>query len=98
MCNDNLPFKDSLIVSLLYAAATKYKYGNSTASEEKVVNFYVFINTYNPTFTQAVLANLQGPSDFWIRRLNAMDKNEYIVDSGNNLDKIVSRMHVTISL
>ena len=43
------------------------------ATEEKVVNFYKYINSYNPKATQIVVANLHGPGDRWIRILNSLD-------------------------
>ena len=63
ICKDNPKFKDSLIVSLLHAAVAKHMYGSNAASEEKVVNFYRYIHTYNPKVAQVVSANLHGPSE-----------------------------------
>ena len=98
LCNDNPKFKDSLIVALFRAAIAKNKYDHNAATEGKVMNFYRFINTYNPKLSQVVSGNLHGPSDRWIRKLNPLDKNECIIDSGNDLDKIVSRMEAAISI
>ena len=98
LCKDNPKFKDSLIVALFRAAIAKNINGNNAATEEKVVNFYRFINTYNPKLSQVVEGNLHNPSDRWIRRLNALDKSECIIDSGKDLNKIVSRMEAAISI
>ena len=88
ICKDNPKFKDSLIVSLLHAAVAKHMYGSNAVSEEKVINFYRYIHTYNPKVAQVISANLHGPSDRWIRRLNSLDKSECIVDSGDNGERL----------
>ena len=98
LCKDNPKFKDSLIVALFRAAIAKNKNGHNAATEEKVVNFYRFINTYNPKLSQVVAGNLHGPSDRLIRRLNASGKDECIVDNGKDLNKIVNRMEAAISI
>ena len=98
LCNNNPKFNDSVIVALFRAVIAKNKHRHNVAIEEKVVNFYRFINTHNPKLSQVVSGNLHGPSDRWIRKLNGLDKNECIIDSGNDLYMIVSREEAAISI
>ena len=75
----------------LSPSLAKNNNGIRTTSEEEVVNFYVFINSYIPKLNQVMSDNLQGLSDIWKRRLNYMGKSDYIINSMINLGKIVSR-------
>ena len=70
----------------------------NAATEEKVVNFYRFMHTYNPKLYQVVSGNLNGPSDQWIRKLNAADTYDCIIETGDYLEKIVGRMEAAINI
>ena len=98
LCKDNPEFQHSLIVGLFRAAVVKQMNGMNAATEEKVVNFYRFMHTYNPKLSQVVSGNLNGPSDRWIRKLNAADTYECIIETGDYLEKIVGRMEAAINI
>ena len=63
LCDDNPKFIDSLIIVLFRAAIANNKHDHNAATEDKVVNFYRFVNTYNPKLYQVVSGNLRGPSE-----------------------------------
>ena len=43
-----------------------------------------------------VSANMQGPSDRWLRALEAEEQQDIIIDSGKNGEKVRERMVVTL--
>mmetsp|Transcript_16974 Transcript_16974/g.27420 ORF Transcript_16974/g.27420 Transcript_16974/m.27420 type:complete len:102 (-) Transcript_16974:238-543(-) len=55
-------FQDSLLVSLMKAAVTTLLHGSNAATEEKVINFYRFLQTYSPNTARIVSRNTFIPS------------------------------------
>ena len=60
--------------------------------EEKLTNFYRFLNTYDKQATQVLSANLGGPSERWLRRLDAKDRDECYLDEGEKGILVQRRM------
>ena len=65
-------FRDSLIVSLLKASINRTMGNGSELFDEKVINFYRFVQTFSPR------ANLRGPGECWVRRLNNSEVQDCI--------------------
>ena len=78
----NPKFSDSLIVALMKAAATKVLHGSNAATEEKVLNFHRYLQTYNPAAARVLSANLSGPSARWLRQVNSREKSASILECG----------------
>jgi len=87
---DNKNFRESLVVGLLRAAVNRTQGSKCAAMEEKVINFYRFVSTWSPMAAQVMSANLQGPGKRWLRKLNARDRTDCILDGGH--DAVVLRM------
>ena len=85
-------FSSSLSVAILRGAVTKAKHGSNTQMEEKLTNFYRFLNTYDKQATQVLSANLGGPSERWLRRLDAKDRDECYLDEGEKGVLVQRRM------
>ena len=79
----NPDFSSSLSVAILRGAMTK---------AEKLTNFYRFRNTYDKQATQVLSANLGGPSERWLRRLDAKDRDECYLDEGEKGVLVQRRM------
>jgi len=91
-CKKNPNFQSSLVVAMLKAAAAKELHGNNAATEEKVVNFFRFIQTYDAKAAQVLSANLSGPSARWMKKLNARDRDACILECGEDNEKVSSWM------
>eukprot|EP00957_Ditylum_brightwellii_P021557 1625337-Ditylum_brightwellii.AAC.1 len=76
LCKKNPKLQCSLIVALLKATMAKEKYGSNAKSEEMVVNFYRCVHTYDPNAAAVLSANLCGPSEHWLKTLNAREQKE----------------------
>ena len=87
LCKRNPSFRSSLSVALFKAAVVKAKYGKNASLEEKVTNFYPFVRTYGKRAAVALSANLGGPGDRWMRRLDAQQRQPCILDSGEGVTK-----------
>ena len=96
LCEKNPKFQSSLTVALFKAAMAKEKFGSNARTEEKVVNFYRFIQTYDPKAAAALSANLGGPSMRWMQELNARDRVECILECGKDGKKVTDRMVAAI--
>ena len=96
LCEKNPKFQSSLIVALLKAAMAKEKTGSNAKTDEKVVNFYRFIKTYDPKAAAVLSANLGGPSMRWMQELNARDREECILACGKDGEKVTERMVAAI--
>ena len=92
LCKANPKFQSSLIVALFKAAVAKEKWGKNDKTEERVTNFFRFINTYDPKAAEVVSANLGGPGKRWMRILNAREREHTILASGKCNDKVVAIM------
>ena len=85
-------FSDSVIVALMKAAVAKTLHGSNTKAEEKVINFYRFLQTYNPKTFEVVSANLNGPSARWLRKVNSHDRTGSILECGESNSAVVQRV------
>ena len=63
---NNPKFSDSLIVALVKAAATNVLHGSNATTEEKVLDFHRYLQTYNPAAAQILSADLSVPSTRWL--------------------------------
>ena len=88
----NPDFSSSLSVAILRGAVTKAKHGSNTQMEEKLTNFYRFLNTCDKQATQVLSANLGGPSEHWLRRLDAKDRDKCYLDEGEKGILVQRRM------
>ena len=50
------------------------------------------MTTYDPRAAQLVSANLGGPGERWVRKVNSRERKEYIIDSGDDEANVVTRM------
>ena len=98
LCNTNPTFQSSLVVSLLKAAVAKgtSTIGANAKTPVKVLNFIRLIGTYDKNAAQVVSANVGGPGDRWVRRMNAKDRKDCIIDSGNDDQKLLQRMEQAV--
>ena len=58
MYDTNPKFRDSLVVVLLKAAVNRADGTRNAEIDEKVINFYQFVDTYSPKASMIVLENL----------------------------------------
>ena len=63
------------------AKATSPK-GSNSKTDVKVLNFICFIRKYDKKAAQVVYANIGGPGDLWVRKMNYMEIHYCIIDSG----------------
>lgn len=96
LCKKNSGLRDSLVVALLKGAVAKAKFGKNAKTEEKVVNFFRYIKTYDPKAAEVMSANLGGPSNRWLQRLDAREREDCIFTCGKDDRKIVERMAMAI--
>ena len=78
--------------ALFKAAIAKEQYGSNAATEEKVINFFRFIQTFDPKAAEVLSANLRGPSKRYMRSLNSRDRDPCVLDSGENDSLVIKRM------
>lgn len=97
LCKKNPSFRSSIIVALFKAACAKEQHGSNAATDEKVVNFFRYISTYDKKAAQVMSANLGGPSQRWMATLNAREREDCILDSGDNGERVISRMEAAIA-
>ena len=95
--NKNPEFRSSLSVAILKGAVAKTIHGDNVAVEEKLVNFYRFLRTYDKQASQVLSANLNGPSERWLRRLDAKDRQDCFLDEGENGVLVRGRMDEAIA-
>eukprot|EP00957_Ditylum_brightwellii_P040705 3081193-Ditylum_brightwellii.AAC.1 len=69
---------NSLIVDLLRGAVAKAKFGSNAKTEERVVNFYWYMQTYDLKTAKVMSANLGCPSKRWLQRLNVRERDDCI--------------------
>ena len=65
--------------------------------DEKIVNFVRFIRTHDKKAAQVLSANLQGPGERWMQRMDAVDRTECILDAGKDDACITQRMSDAIA-
>ena len=58
--------------------------------DEKVINFYRFVQTFSPQAAEVVSANLRGPDQRWVRKINNSEVQDCIFDVTH--DMLVARM------
>ena len=92
----NPDFRSGLQVALVKTAIAKSKSGNKSKIEEKVLNFYRFMNTYNKKATEVLLANVGGPSERYLKSLNAHERDSCILDSGKDTTDLAKRIDAAI--
>eukprot|EP00957_Ditylum_brightwellii_P152853 11634313-Ditylum_brightwellii.AAC.1 len=91
LCEKNPQFQSSLIVVLFKAAVTKEKIGANAKTEERVVNFFPFIQTYDPNAASVLSANIGGPYKYLMKTLDAHDQKDCILDCGKDGEKVIKR-------
>ena len=69
------------------AKATSPK-GSNAKTDVQVFNFIRLIATYDKKVPQVVSANLGGPGDRWVRKINAKERKDCIIESGENNEKV----------
>ena len=96
LCEKNPKMANSLVITLLKAAVAKEQFGRSAKYEEKAINFFRFLRTFDPKAAEVVSANLGGPSVRWMKTLDARERDDCILDSGKDGEKVVDRMKAAI--
>jgi hypothetical protein len=92
----NPDFRSGLQVALVKTVIAKSKSGNKSKIEEKVLNFYRFMNTYDKKAAEVLSANLGGPSERYLKSLNAHERDSCILDSGKDTTDLAKRIDTTI--
>ena len=54
------------------------------------------IGTYDKKSAQVVSANIGGSGDRWVRKMNARDQKNCIINSGEENKKVAQRMEAAI--
>ena len=89
---NNKDFQSGLVVALPKAAVAKEIYGSNAKTDLQVLNFVRLMTTYDPRAAQLVSANLGGPGERWVRKVNSRERKEYIIDSSDDEANVVTRM------
>ena len=92
----NPDFWSGIQVALVQVATAKSKSGNKAKMDEKVLNFYRFLNTHDKKATEVLSANLGGPSDRYLKILNSCERDECILDSGKDTTNLAKRIDAAI--
>ena len=73
-----------MVVSLFNAAVAKAasSKGSNAKTYVIVLNLIHLIVTYDKKAAQVVYANIGGPGDLWVRKMNYMERHYCIIDSG----------------
>ena len=98
LCRHNTNFQSSLVVSLLKAAvenATPLR-GSNSKTNVIVLNFICFIGTYDKKVAQVVSTNIGGPGDRWVRKMNARERKDCIIDRSEENKQVSQRMETSI--
>ena len=61
-----------------------------------MLNFYWFMNAYSKKSTEVSSANLGGPSERYLKILNACERDSYILGCGNGTTDLVKRIDAAI--
>ena len=61
-----------------------------------VLNSIRLIITYDKKSAQVVSANIGGPGDQWVRKMNYREQNYCIINSGEENKRVVQRMEADI--
>eukprot|EP00957_Ditylum_brightwellii_P013505 1018907-Ditylum_brightwellii.AAC.1 len=96
LCEKNPTFQSSFIVALFKATVVKEKSGANAKTEERVVDFFQFIQTYNHNADLVLSANIGGPSKCWKKTLDAYKQKGCILDCGKDGEKVIERMVAAI--
>eukprot|EP00957_Ditylum_brightwellii_P141342 10769579-Ditylum_brightwellii.AAC.1 len=96
LCENNPTFQNSFIIALFKAAVAKEKSDANAKTEETVVNFFQFIQIYDPKAALVLSANLGGPSKCWKKTLDAYEQKGCILDCGKDGEKVIERMVAAI--
>ena len=92
----NPDFRSGLQVALAKAAIAKSKSGNKAKMDEKVLNFCRFLNTHDNKATEVFSANLDGPSECYLKILNSCEHDDCILDSGKDTTDLAKRIDAAI--
>ena len=92
LCKKNPHLWDSLIVALLRGAVAKANFGSNAKTEERVVNFFWYVQNYDHKAAEVMSANLGGPGKRWLRKLDACERDDCILTYGKDGEKVVERM------
>ena len=84
LCSQNINLQSRLVVSLLKAAVAKATSpkGSNSKTDVKVLNFICFIRKYDKKAAQVVSEDIGGTGDQWVRKMNARDQKNCIIDRG----------------
>ena len=64
--------------------------------DEKVLNFYRFLNTHNKKATEVLSENIGGTSERYLKILNSCERDECILDSGKDTTDLAKRIDAAI--
>ena len=77
------------------AKATSPK-GSNAKTDIIVLDFIRLIVTYDKKISQVVSANIGGPGDRWVRKMNVRKQKDCIIDSGEENKKVAQRIKAAI--
>ena len=70
--------------------------GSNAKTDAIVLNFICLIGTYDKKPAQVVSANIGGPRDRWVRKMNARERKDCIINIGEENKKEAQRMEAAI--
>ena len=71
-------------------------HGKNAEMEEKAKNFLCVVRTYDKQAVQLLSANIGGPGERWMRRMDAGDRQPCILETGDENELVRKRMEEAI--
>ena len=98
LLKQNPDFESSLAVAIFRSAVAKGVHGRNAQIEEKCTNFVRVLGTYDKMAAEVLSANIGGPGERWIRRMNAKEREASILKCGENNELVDKRMEKAMAL
>ena len=98
LCSHNTNFQSSSVVSLLKSEVVKATSpkGSNAKTDVIVLKFIRLIGTYDKKSAQVVPENIGVPGERWVRKMNARDRKDCIIVSGEENKKVDQSMETSI--
>ena len=96
LCKDNPTFQSSIAIAVLKSAVARELGSPNAKLDEAALNLVRIIRTYDKKAAMLLSANLYGPSDRWLRRLDAKDRDGCILDADDAGAKTGARIEAGV--
>ena len=70
--------------------------GSNAKTDVIVLIFIILIGTYYNKLAQVVSANIGGPGNWWVRKMNDRERNDCIIERVEENKKVAQRMEAAI--